>query len=278
MQKTGDGFTKFYADDGNINADFNNMVEIIDFIKSEGPKWGYNINLNKGTYLLGRTGNQNTAMERKQRLMEMGIKEDIIKIHPEDDPDNTAKYGCKILGSYIGSDEFVKLGLQKKIDEDLKREAELLSNFPNQQVKFLILKWSLCQKVNFILRTTPPPLVQDFIQQFTALKKLVLSSILKFPNNNIPDIIWRQAGLNISDGGLGLQDLLQVSKGAFVASVVECAEFVADTFPGYKESIKNVNHHTGSIMNQCLQHINSIITDAPGYGGRHVSADQVRRH
>ena len=128
-------------------------------------------------------------MERKLTLMGMGIKEDIIKIHPDDDPENTAQYGCKILGSYIGSDEFVRLGLQKKIDDDLKREAELLSELPNQQVKFLILKWSMCQKANFILRTNPPHLVQDFVQQFTALKKLVLSSILKFPNNNIPDII-----------------------------------------------------------------------------------------
>ena len=161
----------------------------------------------------------------------------------------------------------LRLGLQKKIDDDLKREAELLSELPNQQVKFLILKWSMCQKANFILRTNPPHLVQDFVQQFTALKKLVLSSILKFPNNNIPDIIWKQACLNISDGGLGLQDLLQVSKGAFVASVVECAEFVEDIFPGYKESIKDVNHHTGILMNQCLQNINSIITDAPDYGG-----------
>ena len=262
-----EGFTKFYADDGNINANFDDMIKLIEYIKREGPKFGYNINLSKGTYLLGRTGDPAVAAARRDQLIAAGIKEDIIKIHPDDDPQASARYGCKILGSYIGSDEYVKQGLQKKIDDDLKREAELLCEFPNQQVKFLILKWSLCQKANFIFRTTPPPLVQDFIHHFTALKRNVLASILKFPNNNIPDIIWEQACLNVSDGGLGLQDAMQVSKGAYVASVAECAEFVDGVFPGYKDNIKDPGHNTGHLMTECLRDINSIVTGAADYGG-----------
>ena len=47
-----EGFTKWYADDGNTIAPFNKMVEVLRIVKEEGPKVGYYIKLSKGSYLL----------------------------------------------------------------------------------------------------------------------------------------------------------------------------------------------------------------------------------
>jgi len=45
---------KFYVDDGNIAAPHHVMLRIIEYLIEEGPKVGYEINKNKGCFLMGR--------------------------------------------------------------------------------------------------------------------------------------------------------------------------------------------------------------------------------
>ena len=41
--------------------------------------------------------------------MELGFEDSNIDIHPDNDG-NKEKYGMKLLGSYVGSNEFIQLG------------------------------------------------------------------------------------------------------------------------------------------------------------------------
>jgi hypothetical protein len=80
------------------------MIEAIQFINREGPKYGYTINFNKGTYLLGKSESIEVAAYRKNKLTELGLSPSIIVIHPDNvlpvDLETTLKnYGLTILGS-----------------------------------------------------------------------------------------------------------------------------------------------------------------------------------
>jgi hypothetical protein len=81
-----EGFTKWYADDGNTIAPFNKMTEIIRIVKEEGPKVGYYIKFSKGSYLLGKCDTNDEAIRRKSILVELGLNEETIHMHPDNDP------------------------------------------------------------------------------------------------------------------------------------------------------------------------------------------------
>jgi hypothetical protein len=112
-------------------------------------------------------------MDWKKELVNMGLHEDIIKLHPENDPNNASNYKGKILGSYVGSDEFVVRKLDRKI-ESLHIEANVLRQFPNIQGQHLILRYCYAQKINYLQRTTPPYLMQNIITEFDSLKRYLL--------------------------------------------------------------------------------------------------------
>ena len=57
-----EGFTKWYADDGNTIAPFDKMLIVIRIVKEEGPKVGYYIKFSKGSYLLGKCDTDDEAI------------------------------------------------------------------------------------------------------------------------------------------------------------------------------------------------------------------------
>ena len=74
--------------------------------------------------------NKEELLRKLHVLKEIGLKDEKIKIHPDsvsllDNPTNaeiedekaerTVKYGQKLLGAYIGSNEFVRENLQKSL-------------------------------------------------------------------------------------------------------------------------------------------------------------------
>ena len=90
------------------------MMEVIDFINTKGPSFGYFIKLSKGSYLLGKCESHAVAVERKNNLVSrFGLNADIIHIHPDNSESDESRvvyatqYGSKILGAYIGSDEYI---------------------------------------------------------------------------------------------------------------------------------------------------------------------------
>jgi hypothetical protein len=62
-------FVKFFVDDGNIFSPFEIMLDILGYMRSEGPKFGYHMNLAKCVYFLGRCDSFKTAMSDTRHLM-----------------------------------------------------------------------------------------------------------------------------------------------------------------------------------------------------------------
>jgi len=241
-------FVKFFVDDQNIFADFDTMIRAIEFILREGPKYGYHMKFTKGSFMIGKCGSVE-ASRRKKILLDIGLHSSIIHIHP-DDVDHEDRYqadreyGTKMLGSFIGSDAFIKSRLEQKLEE-LAQERDAVMRFPDPQVKNLMFRWCFCQKITHLQRTTAPSIISDFVERFDTMKKEIFISLLngRYTLASLPDRVWTQAKLNITDGGLGYHATSDVSYSAYLASLTECLPTISSYFPDFQTTLANIHAH-----------------------------------
>ena len=234
-------FSKFFVDDGTMVAPFDSMIKVLDFIRQQGPKVGYTINVQKSSYMIGRC-EAAEAMRRRDLLIQYGLKEENILIHPDNfsngQPDvdkrfTREKFGAKILGSYVGSPEFIESNLDKKLLQ-LKTEADILVKHRNSQEKYIFLKYCFDKKINHILRTTPFDQTEAFCKRFDGLKKIVLCSLLtQYDVDSLPTWVWTQSCLATTCTGLGLTDSDSTRYTAYLGSVVDCMQTLDDANPGW---------------------------------------------
>ena len=141
-----EGLVKFLIDDGTFGANFDTLCRVVDLINSDGGKYGYVLNLNKGAYLLASTINFEEAVRRKEILIGKGLNPEVIHIHPNSVNECVAlkevcerTYGSKLLGSWLGTDLYIKTQLQKKCDE-LSVIATKLCELPDSQSRYLLFR------------------------------------------------------------------------------------------------------------------------------------------
>ena len=85
--------------------------------------------------------------DRVQLLVSMGISIDNIKIHPNCQPDapddlkarRAAKWEFKILGAFVGTDEFVMNAIRQK-SKTLKDLTDVMLPYPNVQARYHLHK------------------------------------------------------------------------------------------------------------------------------------------
>ena len=104
-----------------------------------------------------------------------------------------------------------------------------------------MLRYCFCQKINYLQRLTPPPLLVDFVAKFDDLKRDIFRQILRKPD--ISDSLWTQCCLDIQDGGLGYQLTSHVTTVAYIASVFDAKADLDALFPGF------INRRTSKMVN-----------------------------
>jgi hypothetical protein len=107
----------------------------------------------------------------KNPLISYGLCPENIHIHPSDYELSSLddsfqsvfreKYGAKVLGSFIGSPEFIAQKLNQKL-QSLEEEAEKVIGCSNIQQRYIFTRYCFGQKINHILRTTDLHLTEDF--------------------------------------------------------------------------------------------------------------------
>jgi hypothetical protein len=154
--------------------------------------------------------------------MQLGLSQSTICIHPHNDPNNVpeSSYGVKILGSYVGSPDYIKARLQEYVEE-LSKEAEDLIAYPDLQGRWLMFLRCYTKKPYYMFRTITPALTVDLQKSFELLKKKILYSLLCFrPDEELDNIIYNSCNFPIQKGGLGLHDTNEVARSAFVSSMI----------------------------------------------------------
>ena len=102
----------------------------------------------------------------------MGNEETYIRIHPEND--HNSDFIVKVLGLYIGSDNFVEDQLMSSKLPTLREEINTIKGYKDVQTQHLFLKWCISLKINHTLRTTQPALTSEFVGEFDKKKRLLL--------------------------------------------------------------------------------------------------------
>ena len=231
------GLNFLYIDDHSVIAHFEKMKLAILKVIECGPKYGYNLNKEKGTYLMSECSNIDEANARKEQLIEIGLDPSIIMIHPNNlRPNNSnsqfddSYYGAKLLGSFIGTNSYIKKQLKRKLIELNDQKLQLINNVEIYQNRILLLRECYSWKINHLFRTLPPSITNNLSQKFGSFQKDVLKSILFFdPDfNDIPNNAWLQSQLKYEDAGLNIQNVNLVKVSAYVASTTQCLSIIID--------------------------------------------------
>ena len=114
----------WYIDDGSIHASHEVMKVIIKYLQDKGPNFGYHINRNKGKYLIGLCESVEFSQAIRANLVqEFGLSDGIIVNHPDNNPSDISmeekrkSYGVKVVGSFIGTPEFIRDKLDSYLQE-----------------------------------------------------------------------------------------------------------------------------------------------------------------
>ena len=152
------------------------MFRIIEFMKEHGPAYGYHIKPSKGSYMIGKCTSELESVQIEKTLLGIGLSREVIHRHPGNGGD-AALYGVKLLGSYIGTTEFVKAHLKKYVDE-LDVVANQLVGYENIQDRYLLFRDCFCSKYNYLFRTIPCFVYNEFIASLMGLIKSIVASVL----------------------------------------------------------------------------------------------------
>jgi hypothetical protein len=91
MLKNEPGLLAEYVDDLNAATDFQRMILLIEKVLELGPKYGYILRMDKGSYLMAKCDTDAEANERYNRLLAIGLDPNIIHIHPDNVADPAEK-------------------------------------------------------------------------------------------------------------------------------------------------------------------------------------------
>ena len=131
------GIISTIIDDISIATTFDKMVDALNILVEKGKEVGYFINFDKTQYLMSPVDNHDELDRRMNILLNLGFKEDMIKIHPDsvsinDKPivlqEREVEYGVKLLGAFLGDSEYIKKNLYKKITT-LNKEKQNIINY-----------------------------------------------------------------------------------------------------------------------------------------------------
>ena len=140
--------------------------------------------------------------------------------------------GMRILGTPLGSPEFVERQLQ-----ELREEHELLLHslqaLPELQSGWLLLSMCASTRANYYLRTLPPSQVQAFAQAHDIAMCRVLFQLLDDPGGTEEQLhhARRLAQLPLRLGGLGLAGAVHGCTAAYWASWADCLRMVRQRHP-----------------------------------------------
>ncbi len=180
---------------------------------------------------MGRCESLEIATDRKNRLINLGINESSIRIHPDNDP--TSNYVVNVVGTLIGEDRLIKHELMISKVPKLRAEIEAIKRFKDPQSQHLFLKWCLSMKINHTLRSTPPSLTNEYVEAYDQLKKSLLEDIT---GKDISERQWTQACFPTKDSGLGYQNVKATVHPAFIAALYQAENPLRDLGLNINES------------------------------------------
>ena len=196
---------QWIMDDVTLIGRLVDLKKVVDIISTDGPNMGFFLNKAKSSIWVGHHFADNSDPTG------LGI--------PKADP-----RGIQLLGSPIGTDEFMQEVVQERISEIEQTIVSKLSSIENPQIQLCLLRSCLSlPKITYTLRTCKPAALASAYKRFDGIQFSALGEILSAP---ISPIAWRQATLPVSLGGLGLRSASSHASAAYLSSLVQTKAIV----------------------------------------------------
>jgi hypothetical protein len=155
------------------------------------------------------------------------LKDELHSLFGADDIVLHPHFNFKILGTWIGTDEYICAELDKKVDEVIKMQ-EKAAEFPRTQIASLLLTncYDEC-RMTYIARTTPPNIIAPILHKFDAGLKDAYQTALchQFKDNE-----WDGFSFSVTSGGHGARNISVYKNAAYLASFAESKAFVSEYF------------------------------------------------
>ena len=194
----------FYLDDGVIIGNVHDVYQVFQLIQENGPALGLHLNVKKN--------------------------EIWWPCRNADDPfpldvDRVDNAGVKLLGAAIGSRDFTTDFVKKKL-KVLDDVSKALREVNDAQVEFGLFRGCLSyNKINHLLRTCPPDLLEDALGKFDDHFQSMVADILRV--GCLAEDQWEQASLPVRLSGLGVSQTRVTAGSAFVGSCALTKDLVA---------------------------------------------------
>ena len=198
----------WYLDDGTLVGKVDELQQVVDILVQGGPVRG----------LVLSTAATVAASERPKTTVWSPAA-----TGGEGDPlakglERIREEGVTLLGSPVGSQEFMTREVEKKV-EKVEEITGLLPLLQDGHTEFALLRSCLSlPKVSFILRATDTSEMREQLRRFDLVTREALTRILGAP---VGDQAWQQAKLPTTLGGMGLRAAEDHAPVAYAASVFD---------------------------------------------------------
>ena len=185
----------WYLDDGTIIGQVDDVHKVFLLLEQDGPALGLHLNVKKNEIWWPNRASLDPFPAEVDRV------------------DNA---GVKLLGAPIGTKAFTTDFVKKKLVA-LSDVCKALREVDNAQVEFALFRGCLSyNKINHLLRTCPPDLLQDALVKFDDHFHKMVAEILRVPC--LSEQQWDQASLPVKLAGLGVNQTKVTAASAYVGS------------------------------------------------------------
>ena len=257
-----------FIDDFYWAAPFPKMIEIIQFVQRNGPKYGYTLNMQKCTYLMAssNTFTENELAHRLDVITQLGIPISNVKVHPNNQQNISSElynsrlnqWGFKVLGAYVGTTEYIENSLNTKM-HNINEVADILLKYPNTQARYNIHRYCFNEKINYWLRTQFPQDCKKFLASFKKTQTTLIASYhgiydRQTINDQLPALndLYTRVSFPIANGGLALRCIDSVFLTAFLCSMAASAIHLSNHFPLWIQTSTVDNVHQITSINETI--------------------------
>ena len=187
----------WFLDDGVQVGTAEQLAQVMDIMKREGPSRGLVLNTLDNTLIQSKCKTTVWRRDFSERKEELDI--DCLDCGAR----MVTEEGIILLGAPVGSEEFVRSSSVTRI-EKMEEIAEKLVFLEDAQSEYVLLRSCLStQKMMFALRTVDPQMCEDLWARVDDVTRQALQRLLgAMPS----DMQWKQSQLPAVHGGPGAQE------------------------------------------------------------------------
>ena len=155
-----------------------------------------------------------------------------------------AHFNIKVLGSFLGTPEYIRKNVADKI-EKVQAMLDAATSLDDPDCAMLLMSncFDSC-RMTYLLRTIPAEVISEQMLQFDNNLKNAVDIVM---GRTLTDIEFKQFTLGVKDTGHGVQISSDTSEAAYLASKKESEQFVLDYLKQTGTTAESLNEYADNI-------------------------------